>query len=340
MKTTLGIAAFALSLGLCAPALKAQVVISEIDFTKNAQWIELYNMGTKDVDVSAWSIYQANSVKPGEHWWGFPKNTFLKAGKFLRVHWLAKVQTTTATDIYTGDTVYHFLFGLFAKSLDPSRGALALMNTQANSKMNAATSIVDWVSWGTTGFKREDLAIFAKEWTKNSFAPAASGSPLPSLAYDYTLPGAAGHGGQWFLDSSPTPGANNIGNAFAKSFGSACTAGLKPSAKLVASGVPASGNSSFSIGIDRKIAASEISLQVLSVKEDPKTTFKFFGCPLYLDIFTVFYAAPVPAVAGKAEVNYGVFKLENVSFYSQWAVFDLTKGQATMTNGLHLRFGN
>lgn len=340
MKTSLGIASFALALALSAVEVRAQVVLSEINFTKNAQWIELRNMESTDVEISAWSIYHADSNKPGEHWFGFPKSTFIKANGYMRVHWLKPVQANTATDIYTGDTLFHFLFGLFAKELDGSRGAIAIFNTQSNAKMNTATALVDWVSWGTTGFKREDIAIAGKLWTANSFAPAASGSPLPSLAYDYRLPNSPGSGDQWFLDGSPTPGGNNIGNASVNSFGATCTTGLKPIANLVTNGMPAKGNKSFAVEIDRDLFSTEIGIQVLATKPDPKSTFTFFGCGLHLDVFTIFAALPVVPVNQRASVNFGQFNLLGVNFYTQWAVLDAKQGLLTLTNGLQIQFEN
>ena len=35
----------------------------------------------------------------------------------LRVHWMVPVQPSTITDVYTGNTVFHFLYGFGAEEL-------------------------------------------------------------------------------------------------------------------------------------------------------------------------------------------------------------------------------
>ena len=339
---TLRLTGAAFAAALLVPAARAQVVLSEVDFTTNAQWIELHNAGTQDVDLTGWSLYHAASSTPGTHWYPMPAQTILKSGAYLRVHWLAALQPNTATDIYTGQSIYHFLFGLSAVPLDATRGALALYNTQNNALMNTPASIQDWVSWGTTGFAREGLAVQAQRWTQGSFAPAATGNPLPSLAYDYTTVGQPSSAREWFLDSTPTPGGDNVGNASVKIVGQACEQTSNPSFKaaLEANGVPANGNRNFTIGIDRDLNAGEVAVQLLTVSSDPQGLISFYGCPIYANILTTFYTDVVSPVGGRAEVNYGQFDLKGIQFSSVWAVIDLNRGLLTMTNALEMRFGD
>ncbi len=339
---TLRLTGAAFAAALLAPAARAQVVLSEIAFTTNAQWIEVHNAGTKDVDLSNWSIYHAASSTPGTHWYPFPAQTTIKPGAYLRVHWLAPLQANTPTDIYTGQSIHHFLFGLSAVALDPTRGALALYNTQNNSLMNNPASIQDWVSWGTTGFARESLAITAKRWTSGSFAPASTGNPLPSLAYDYTTVGKPSSAREWILDSSPTPGRDNVGNASVTVIGRPCQQSSNPSfaAALVTTGLPIKGNENFAMGIDRKLNAGEIAVQILAFSPDAMGSISFYGCPIYANIMTAFYTSIVPAVGGRAEVNYGKLGVSGVKFSSVWAVIDPNRGLLTMTNALELRFGD
>ena len=74
--------------------LSAQVVINEVNFTKNAQWIEFFNMGTTTTSLGNWSIYQATKTpnRFNDYWWPFPISTQIKAGAYLRVNWGAAIQ--------------------------------------------------------------------------------------------------------------------------------------------------------------------------------------------------------------------------------------------------------
>src|SRR5688572_24630196 len=148
MKTTLLPFAFAALLAGTAPA---QVLLSEINFVpQNAgddQWIELTNTSNAQVDLTTWSLYQATNTfgMPNNYWFGFPPGTRIPAGGYLRVHWRAAIPTTPppATDVYTGNTVYHFLFGYAAEALAPASGALALFNSQQNIHMNDPAFLQD-----------------------------------------------------------------------------------------------------------------------------------------------------------------------------------------------------
>ena len=130
--------AVAAALALAAPSATAQtlqVVINEVNFTKSAQWIELYNPTASNVKLGGWSIYHATTTanRFGDYWWGFPANSEIKAGDYVRIHWGALIQTPTdKRNIYTGHTNWHFLFGHGFEAFDMTQGAIAICTTQDN----------------------------------------------------------------------------------------------------------------------------------------------------------------------------------------------------------------
>ncbi|GEM_PF-3390993 len=346
MKHALSLGGILLSLAVAGSGLRSQVVISEIEFTPRGtegQWIEIYNAGTKSVPLETWSIYQATLTanKPQNYWWGFPKGTTIAPKAFLRIHWLEKIQPSTKTDIYTGNTVFHFLFGLFAERLDPNRGALALYSTKVNTNMNTPSFIQDWVSWGTSGFKRESLAVTNNRWVAKSFAPIPSGKPVPSLAYDMTSLGKAHSGREWFLDSTPTPGRDNVGGAFAKPYGSDCKGGLAKLARLEASGIPAPGNKGFYLGIDRALAATEFAFWIIGAKPGDGT-FKIAGCSYWLDPLAFQFIDLAPKQGTVARLTFGAIPdkvLAGLHLYTTWTVIEVSAGKLGFTKGYDLQFG-
>lgn len=221
-------------LALCAIAFplaaQSNVVISEINFSQQPgsmenQWIELYNRSGNPVDVSSWSVYHATKTpfQPGAYWWPFPANTSIPANSFLRIHWREPIPTSgqpASGQLFTGATVFHFLFGAGSEPLSAASGAIGLFQTQNNLLMNTAASIVDWVSWGETGFHREDLAIQNLRWTAGASAPSPTNRE--SLAVALSLVGLPTPASAWFRDDSPTPSAPNAAGAgLVSSFGAA-----------------------------------------------------------------------------------------------------------------------
>lgn len=309
---------------MTAPKLTSQlVVLSEIEF--QGQWIEIVNLGQKEADLGEWSLYLATQTPntPQNYWWGFPRGTKLQPGAFVRVHWLAKIQQSTATDIYTGDTLFHFLFGLFAESLDPNRGALALFSTQANNQMNDRSKIMDWVSWGTTGFKRENLAVDNGRWKAGTTAPAATGTPLPSIAYDYSAPAGVHEGSDWFRDSTPSPGKDNVGGASAALYGTACTFGTAQLAQQVLNSKPYHGNLDFYLGIGRDLSAQEFPLILFGARGDG--SFKFFDCPYWLSLQLSPIVVPVAKQGTTARFSFtGIDPdfIAGLQIASIWIVFE------------------
>ena len=189
------------------------VVLSEVSTGGTDRWIELHNRSSAPADISAWSIYLATNTpnRPQTYWWGFPAGTVLGADSFLRVHWYqAAPGTTNPGEIWTGNTVYQFLFGLGAEPLPTTAGAIALVRTQANTYMNNPVVFADFVQYGVAGLNRESLAVQNGVWTAGAALPAPSASQ--SLARNPALIGFAAPQAQWLLDDTPTPG-RKIGRA-------------------------------------------------------------------------------------------------------------------------------
>ena len=328
MKRPLAIASCVLTATLAVTSARAQVVISEIEFTSRnseGQWIEIANLGTSEVDLSAWSIYQATQTpsRVQNYWWGFPTGTRIAGGSFLRVHWLEAPRASTATDVWTGDTVFHFLFGLFAENLDPNRGALALMNTQSSTQVNDAARVMDWVSWGTTGFKREELAVRNNRWKDGTAAPAATGSPAPTLAYDYTNFAGIHEGSFWFRDSSPTPGKTNLSGAVAIVYGTGCKGTLNETPSLDVNGKPIAGNRDFYVGVDRALLPTEFAMALIGARGDG--SFNVFGCPFLLNLQVGATPLLIEKSGNLARILFGNLDptiLEGIQLAVQIAVFE------------------
>lgn len=329
-----------------APTARAQVVLSEIDFATRVgvgPWIEITNRGSAPVDLSAWSIYLATktATAPQNYWWGFPRGTSLAAGAFLRVHWMAPKQTATTTDIYTGNRVSDFLFGLWSEPLSSTSGALALMSTQSSSLVNDSNYIVDWVSWGDTGFRRENLAIKKGRWTANSQAPGASSATPPSLAYDYSQLTGRSSGQLWFRDSTPTPLRENLGGARADRYGTPCQGQLTRAVDLVAIGMPALGNRGFKLMLDRPCLTGEAPFGMFNVRGDG--TLKLLGCTYWLDKNSEAFTALMPRDAqGYGQISFNGIPdsaLAGATISAQWAIVEPARMAVGFTSAITLRFG-
>jgi hypothetical protein len=248
--------AFFTTAALAATAARGQqVLVNEVHCAAGDAWIELHNRTTYAVDLSSWSLHHATKTPgmPQNYWWPFPSGTTLPAGGFLRVHWNQDAPPSpAANDLYTGTSVYGFLFGLGAEPLSGVRGAVGLYRTQANSLMNTASVVEDWVSYGEHGFTRETYAVQAGRWTAGRAAPSIP--PTTSLARD---PGAvataATHDLQWFVDNTPTPLGPNVTGASVTSYGDACALPghhLIGMPQLRANGLPLVGNATFGLVLD------------------------------------------------------------------------------------------
>jgi hypothetical protein len=252
-KTTLAAALPLLCAAILDSAAAQDVILGEFARTGSAGWIELHNRGGAAADVSGWSIYLATATpgQPQTYWWGFRSGTVIAPGQRLVVRWLAPVPATPVPgEVATGATPYDFLFSLGAEQLPLQRGALALLRSQQNADMNSAAIIADWVSWGSGGLSRETLAQQAGVWVAgHATAPLASGSSLARF------PGQVAPASPelaWFLDTTPTPGADNVGAAETRTVGVPCAPighHLLGAPVLTATSVPVLGNAAFGLRV-------------------------------------------------------------------------------------------
>jgi hypothetical protein len=231
------------------------VLLHEVQADSAEQWIELYNRTAAAVDLSTWSLHYVSATPgmPQTYWWGFPSGTTLGPGAFVRVHWNQPIPASPgAGELFTGDTPWHFLFGLGSEPLTGGRGALCLFRSQQNALMNTAAIIEDWVSWGDHGFQREDLAVQAGRWSAGRNTPSIPAGS--SLARNTPAVGlVAFHDEAWFLDSTPTPLQPNLGSADVLAYGSACTLPgnhLLGLPQLHTTSLPLLGNAQFGFAID------------------------------------------------------------------------------------------
>jgi hypothetical protein len=285
MKPLSAALALTLATGIASTA-PAQVVISEVNLTPQSgsddRWIELRNVGPNKVDLDTWTIYLATKTpaRANNYWFGFPRGTSVAAGAFLRVHWFAPVQASTATDIWTGDTVFHFLFGYGAEPLDPKSGALALLSSQQNIDMNDPRFYRDWVSWGEGAQKRESIAAQAGQWVLNSFVPAPE--QKDSIAWISFRDASPTPVAAWFRDRSPTPLADNHPAAALGEYGSNCGEGSVPAPALVASSVATPGNQDFGFRIDGT-TAGQITVLMLAAKAG-NGSISIGNCKIWIEI--------------------------------------------------------
>src|SRR5689334_4110984 len=122
----------ALSLAAAVAAQSQVMAISEVNIGSADQWIELQNLTATSQDISSWTLYLATSTlgMPQNYFFGFPAGTVVTANGFLRVHWLQTVpMTPVPNEVFTGTTVFNFLFGLGAEPLQ-TVSALGLFRSQ------------------------------------------------------------------------------------------------------------------------------------------------------------------------------------------------------------------
>ncbi|MCA8951258.1 MAG: lamin tail domain-containing protein [Planctomycetes bacterium] len=214
-----------IALALQTPIGAQDIVLSEIRADNSQRWVEIHNRSNASADLSNWSLYYATSTfaMPQTYWWPFPAGTTLPADGYLRVMWFQNPPAAPAPgDYYTGTSIHGFLFSLGGEILHGHAGALALIDSQLGAHMGTPSHFVDWVSWGQSGFVREQLAVANGRWDDGTAAPAIPDSR--SLARNEALIGAASqHVDEWFLDATPTPHGPNTAGVVVHEYGTACT---------------------------------------------------------------------------------------------------------------------
>ena len=242
--------AAALAATLPAPA-PAQVVISEIAFASPSPWIELVNLGSATAQLTGWSLYQSTKTAgmPQNYWFPFPTGTAIGPAQLLRVHWLRPIEpsNTNPQELYTGTSVHNFLFGYPPEAVSPNEGALAVFNTQNSNNMNNPASVVDWVSWGSSGFKREDFAVQRGLWETGAFVPFGLAQHSLALIYDnHTEPTKPD---RFFHDESPTPLTPNHTQAFSETYGTSCSIGAGNVPQMEVISLPVVGNRDWALRV-------------------------------------------------------------------------------------------
>lgn len=336
-----------LALAWSAQPLRSQVSLSEIDFATRSgagPWVEITNRGSTTVDLSNWSLYYESTTAntPRNYWWGFPSGTKIDAGKFLRVHWFVDRKPATATDLYTGKTLFDFLFGLWAEPLSSSSGAMALMATQRANEVNQATFMRDWVQWGATGFRRSTLASQAGIWTANTSAAGNNAATPPSLAYDYRSNNGRRDGSMWFRDETPTPLTENLGGASLAFFGAPCRGGIKTAPDLRAIGLPVLGNRGFALRASRGTVSGEVAVAFFNPRGPG--LLRLAGCPYYLDPSgPALSAIMLPDSSGLPTLGFNTTPdrvIAGIKITTQWAFINVTPFAGGMTRAIELQFGS
>lgn len=295
-----------------AASAPSQVVITELFFTPGTsnddEWIELRNLGTSSVNISTWSLYLATDTPAlaQNYWFPFPANTSISSQSSLRVHWMVPSQPKNLSEVYTGNSVFHFLFGYGAEELgNVANGAVALVSTQNNSLMNTSSIIRDWVTWGdgwtsTNRPRRESLAIQAGRWIAGS--SVSMPQPGHSIALINTSQAEPTPVSAFFHDASPTPvlpnnpvsGLNHENAAFTiieRPQGSPlqpCNGEGGTAPVVTALSVPTAGNVDFGLRLSN-LVPGQLALLILGVAEQPT--------PWPFTQFCTFNVALTPSIA-------------------------------------------
>lgn len=333
------LSALLLAATLVSVPTTAQVVLSEINFqpqtTNDDQWIELQNRGTAAVDISQWSLYLSTSAN-SNYWWGFLPGTVVPGGGFLRVHWFVPVKTTTATDVYTGNLVYHFLFGYGGVPLPQLSGGLGLFNTQSNLRMNDPAIVEDWISWGSNGWKREDLAIANGRWYPgNAVQPSLlkDSIALNEFAQIEPTPASA-----YFHDATPSPLKSNVSTAGTYSYSTPCSSGTITGPTLGTRSVPVSGNRDFGLTLDPTQGGGNFAVLLISsgIGDVPVG-----NCRARVDP-NAFFTYVVPTTPGTTNIDLPLTNVLPDAAYVQAVVVPtvLSFTDFGFSNALYVRIGN
>ena len=340
---------------LTAAAAPSQVVISEVNLTpqntSDDHWVELVNLSATPADLSGWSLYYATRTPglPGSYWWAFPVGTTLQSAGFLRVHWFEPIQSPTSTDIWTGNHHLNFLFGYGGEALQKTGGALGLLSSVSNARMNDPAIYRDWVAWGGSGFPREGLAIANNRWISGQFIPSPVNAE--SLALDYeknfepTLPEA------FFPDATATPLAPNSPGALVRNYGAGCDVGSVNTPSIQIPSTPAAGNTAFEIVVTgtNGTTQNQLVMLVFGLQELPGIIIPtpIYTCPLWVDLSNSIIVSQPAAGSGAGETRFplaltGVVTPVLGSFYVQGMLFLLppTTTDHAGSAGVEFRIGN
>ncbi len=158
----------------------AQVYISEIglegtDYQGATQWVELYNSGESEIDVSSYFLCNFPQYPRISELTVLSGNTTMPAGGFLVVAWPGLGDADGEVGLYLGSTT----------------------------DFGDAGSIVDYMQYGIAGHFREGAAVTAGVWETGGFTSLPlSGKTISRIS------GVEGLVNAWRV-TDPSPGANN-----------------------------------------------------------------------------------------------------------------------------------
>jgi len=294
-------------LALLGGQTSAQVVISEVmvNPSSGSEWIELTNVSSTSVNLSKWCLFvatrkQMGTTEPGNYWFPFPKTgpgSVIPAGGIVVVQWLEAGTNQHVTVgnydlVFTGTTVFDFLFGLWHSTdmaLPNDGGAIGLVRSQDPQEVITPGFWADFFEYGSAGFLRESIPHLAGIWTTGDFVPLPSGTtewPVgDTIAYSYTGNSSL----NYWRDRTPTKGMPNSPGASVNIFGEGCAC-LSSGNKLQCTiPVPAVlGSFDFKIVLNEGIPQSA----ALAFLSNDKGSYAFRGCNILLNPAALFPLNP------------------------------------------------
>ena len=178
--------------------LASSVVINEVMFDPaggdtGGEWVELFNTGDEDADVSGWEIYP-----DGTGYVTIPNGFSIGAKKFMLIH-LRSSGNNSPTDVYQTNA---------SSNMSNTSGSAALFSAEPRGN----DTMKSFVQWGKAGETWESDAEKAGLWSKGTFIDLTSFSEGNSLAL--MQDGQAGGGkNAWHISTVLTPKAANTGGS-------------------------------------------------------------------------------------------------------------------------------
>jgi len=174
------------------------VVINEVMFdpvenNTGNEWIELYNSGDQDADISGWELYP-----DGTGYVTIPNGFSIVAKKFMLIH-LRFSGNNSPTDVYQTNS---------SSNMSNTSGSAALFSASPRGK----DTIKSFVQWGRPGETWESTAADDGIWDKGTFIDLASFAAGNTVALQQDGV-AAGGKNAWHVSNMPTPKAANMGSS-------------------------------------------------------------------------------------------------------------------------------
>jgi hypothetical protein len=175
--------------------VSSDLVINEIfvfPFGGGAQFVEIYNRGGTEVDMSGYGLcVEPASPEQDPSCFEMSAGTVLPSDQYL-VIWLNRGGVNTGQVIFTGAFV----------NVAASGDAMALL---ASPNLSNANNFLDYVLWGSGGAVLETLAAGAGLWEVGDSVDVSAVSEGASLAYV----GIGRGSDRYLIDTTPTVGSMN-----------------------------------------------------------------------------------------------------------------------------------